>query len=73
MKKNMGKLEVQEVNTRMRAVCSSCGELPEDRRFIQTKGSGRWQKQTIHCVPCGSVALTELHAHLSELEEELEA
>ena len=68
MKKNVGKLEVQEINTRMRKACDDCGEPPGTRRLTITTGAGKWQKTKTLCSICGWEHLQDLQDTLDTLK-----
>lgn len=52
-------VEIEDVNPRMSASCSQCGEIPKKRRLHIQVGSGRSGKSIILCRKCGLAWLSE--------------
>lgn len=69
MKANVGKLEVKEVNARMKKLCTNCGDLPSPTRLDITTGAGKWQKTKTLCSDCAKEWFGDLHSRLDELQE----
>lgn len=72
MKKNIGKIEIQEVTGRHRTTCRDCGEVPEVRRLKVSTGSGKWVKSLVFCGPCGREWIRRLAFDLQKMDRRLE-
>lgn len=56
------KAEVEDVNSRMKKECHTCGNLPKRLRLKVTKGSGRHQTTLVFCRGCGAAWIDEFKA-----------
>jgi hypothetical protein len=52
-------IRIEETSTRMKKACDCCAKLPEDRRLVIQKGSGRRHTITVFCTTCGIPYLEE--------------
>ena len=52
-------IRVEDVTKAMRKECLCCARLPEDRRLIVQKGSGRRHTLEVYCIECGIPYLEE--------------
>ena len=65
------RVEVEDVKTSHKKVCDACGQLPEHRRLVVKKGSGRATTQEVYCKGHARIFLSCLKMEVQRAERRI--